>query len=124
MDRLLQIFLIFILALIVAYLVGMGVEFSTKEKLSKMGMLELSPKVNGSDEKSESVIDFEKDIETFRQLGGPDVLADEAAIEEFADRLMAQLENIDLDDLQKIEYAAKINDIKKLLTSNKEDNAE
>jgi len=105
----LQIILIFVLALVVAYLVGLGVEFSTKSKLSKMG-INVPVSVTGSAE-------IDDDIETFRQLGGPDVIADAAAIEEFADRLMIQLENMQLDDLQKLEYAAKINDLKNELLS-------
>jgi len=139
-----QLFIVFVLVFIIAYLVGMGIDYSTRQEF-KMTSVESSPQLLAVPDAVQlssnqpPVLTAAKDvadalakttdaaihgkgeelkeyIEKYGELRHGDLVANEAAVEEFGNRLREKLYNIEDSEARK-NYSEKIDSIEEELTN-------
>lgn len=96
-----QTFVIFILVMIIAFLISIGINYSVQAQIertnpkAKEAFLAIAGKGEDSAYNQNEIL---HDIRKFEKLGGPDIIANKAAIDEISDRLYHKIDTADLSD--------------------------
>lgn len=96
-----QTFIVFLLVMIIAFLISVGIQYSVQAQIertkpqAKEAFLAIVGK--GEDFAYEQN-DIVHDIHKFEKLGGPDIIANQAAIDEVSDRLYHKIDTAHLSD--------------------------
>ena len=135
-----QLFIVFVLVFIIAYLVGMGIDYSSRQEFGELVSLKDDPSsvqpklvvasvLTPDDAVEQHLIDvnrtvkgvvvtgqgeeLEEDISKFGELQSGDLIVNEAAVEEFGKRLRAKLGGIEIEERE--HYVEQINSIEQEL---------
>ena len=108
-----QTFVIFILVLLVAFLVSVGINYSIRTQIERTNpnSKELIAFLGKGEDSLDEIDDIEYDIHKFEKLGGPDIIANQAAIEEVSNRLYHKIDKSHLSDHTRVNFRHRVNQI-------------
>lgn len=107
-----QTFFIFIIVIIIAFLVSVGIYYTM---LTKIESLTFKKTGKGELESNMEVNEINNEIRKFEKLRGPDILANSEAIDEISNRLNYKISSTHLNEQIKQDLHNKVNNIKNLL---------
>lgn len=102
-----QIFIIFMLVMLIAFLVSIGINYSIRTQIERTmpnqpKLLEILGRGEDSLDESLDIRNIEHDIHKFEKLGGPDIIANQAAIDEMRDRLHHRIDEANLSEQTRV----------------------
>ena len=95
-----QTFVIFILVMLIAFLISVGIDYSIRTQIerTKPNPKELIAVLGKGEDYIDEKDDIEHDIRKLEKLGGPDIIANKAAIDEVSDRLYHKIDKAHLSE--------------------------
>lgn len=114
-----QTFIIFILVMLIAFLVSVGIDYSIRTQIerSKPNAKDLIAVIGRGEDSIDEKLDIEHEIRKFEKLRGPDIIANKAAIDEVSNRLYKRINDAHLSNQTRSNLLQNVELVKKELDS-------